>query len=136
MTDALPDLSELERAVMRLVWARGAMTAGAVREGLPRRLKESTVRTAMRRLEQKGYVTHAVDGRTYVFHAARTRRQVAAAAVRRIVDHLCSGSVEEVLAGMIDAKMLDRRRLYALRASSMCVKRANCPNRGGHRAGK
>src|SRR6516165_3116185 len=99
MTDALPDLSTLERAVMQLLWG-GAMTAGAVREGLPRRLKESTVRTVLRRLEQKGYVTHAIDGRTYVFHAARTRRQVAAEAVRRIVEQFCNGSVEEVLIGM------------------------------------
>ena len=116
MTDnPLPDLSELEREVMQLIWAAGQTTAEAVREELPRRLKESTVRTVLRRLEDKGYVVHTVEGRTYVFQATRARQQVAASAVRRIVDRFCNGSVEEVLVGMMDAKMFDRRQLDALR---------------------
>jgi BlaI family transcriptional regulator, penicillinase repressor len=114
--DTLPDLGELERAVMQLIWAGGSMTAEAVREKLPRRLKESTVRTVLRHLEEKGYVTHTVDGRTYVFHPAQARGHAAARAVRRIVNWLCDGSVEEVLVGMIDAKMLDQRQLDALAA--------------------
>jgi predicted transcriptional regulator len=115
MTDEpLPDLGALEREVMGLVWAGGSMTAEAVREQLPRRLKESTVRTVLRRLEEKGYVTHTVDGRTFIFQAAHARRQVAAKAVRRIVDWFCDGSVEEVLVGMVDAKMLDQDQLDRL----------------------
>jgi BlaI family penicillinase repressor len=113
--DTLPDLGDLEREVMQLIWAGRSMTAEAVREQLPRRLKESTVRTVLRRLEEKGYVTHMVDGRTYVFQATKARRQVAANAVRRIVDRFCDGSVEEVLVGMVDAKMFDRRQLDMLR---------------------
>src|SRR5215471_20395081 len=67
MDESLPDLGDLERDVMQLVWAKGPITAEAVREQLPRRLKESTVRTVLRRLEEKGYVAHAVEGRTYVY---------------------------------------------------------------------
>jgi BlaI family penicillinase repressor len=116
MTDnAFPDLSELEREVMQLIWAAGTITAEAVREKLPRRLKDPTVRTVLRRLEEKGYVAHTVDGRTYVFQATQARRQVVASAVRRIVDRFCNGSVEEVLVGMMDAEMFDRRQLDALR---------------------
>jgi predicted transcriptional regulator len=115
MTDEpLPDLGTLEREVMGLIWSGGSMTAEAVREQLPRRLKESTVRTVLRRLEEKGYLTHTVDGRTFIFQAAQGRRQVAAKAVRRIVDWFCDGSVEEVLVGMVDAKMLDQRQLDQL----------------------
>jgi BlaI family transcriptional regulator, penicillinase repressor len=113
--DTFLDLGELEQAVMQLIWAGRPMTADAVRERLPRRLKESTVRTVLRRLEEKRYVTHTVDGRTYVFRAAEPRARVAAKAVRRIVDRFCNGSVEEVLVGMIDAKMFDRRQLDSLR---------------------
>jgi BlaI family transcriptional regulator, penicillinase repressor len=115
MTDEpLPDLGALEREVMGLIWAGGSMTAEAVREQLPRRLKESTVRTVLRRLEEKGYVTHTVEGRTFIFQATQARRQVAAKAVRRIVDWFCDGSVEEVLVGMVDAKMLDQDQLDKL----------------------
>jgi BlaI family penicillinase repressor len=115
MTDAtLPDLGDLEREVMQLVWANGRVTAEAVREKLSRRLKESTVRTVLRRLEEKRYVTHTVEGRTYVYEAAQARSRVAARAVQRIVDWFCNGSVEEVLVGMVDTAMVDQRQLRML----------------------
>jgi predicted transcriptional regulator len=85
-----------------------------VREKLLRRLKESTVRTVLRRLEEKGYVVHAVDGRTYIYEATQPRGMAAARAVQRIVDWFCNGSVEEVLVGMVDNAMLDQRQLRAL----------------------
>jgi BlaI family transcriptional regulator, penicillinase repressor len=114
MNESPPELGDLEREVMQLVWADGPLTAEAVRERLSRRLKESTVRTVLRRLEGKGYTTHTVDGRTYVYHAAEARGRVAAKAVQRVVDWFCNGSVEEVLVGMVDSAMLDRRQLRML----------------------
>jgi BlaI family transcriptional regulator, penicillinase repressor len=114
MDDSLPELGDLEREVMQLVWAHAPITAEIVREKLARRLKESTVRTVLRRLEDKGYVRHIVDGRTYVYHAAEPRGRVAAKAVQRIVDWFCNGSIEEVLVGMVDSAMLDQRQLRML----------------------
>ncbi len=114
MDDSLPELGDLEREVMQLVWAQGPVTAEAVRERLSRKLKESTVRTVLRRLEEKGYTAHTVDGRTYVYQAAEPRARVAAKAVQRIVDWFCNGSIEEVLVGMVDTAMLDQRQLRML----------------------
>ncbi len=114
MDDSLPELGDLEREVMQLVWAHGPVTAEEVREKLSRRLKESTVRTVLRRLEDKAYTRHTVDGRTYVYHAAEPRGQVAAKAVKRIVDWFCNGSIEEVLVGMVDNAMLDQKQLKLL----------------------
>ena len=114
MTENLPDLGDLEREVMQLIWANDCLTAETVREKLARRLKESTVRTVLRRLEEKRYVTHTVEGRTYVYQATQPRGRVAAKAVQRIVDWFCNGSVEEVLVGMVDSAMLDQRQLRML----------------------
>jgi predicted transcriptional regulator len=110
----LPDLGELERAVMQLIWTRGPITAEDVRERLDRPLKESTVRTVLKRLEDKGYLTHTVEGRTFIYAATVPRGRAAAKAVKKIVDWFCNGSVEEVLVGMVDSQMLDRRQLEAL----------------------
>jgi len=114
MDDSLPELGDLEREVMQLVWAHGPVTAEIVRKRLSRRLKESTVRTVLRRLEEKRYVAHTVEGRTYVYQATQPRGRVAAKAVQRIVDWFCNGSVEEVLVGMVDSAMLDQRQLRIL----------------------
>jgi BlaI family penicillinase repressor len=110
----LPALGELEHEVMQLVWARGRITAEEAREHLRRPLKESTVRTVLRRLEDKGYVTHTVEGRTFHFAAAEARGAVAAKAVQRIVDWFCNGSLEEVLTGMVDNAALSPKQLQTL----------------------
>jgi BlaI family penicillinase repressor len=114
MNDRMSDLGELEREVMQLVWDGGEVTADAIRTRLDRKPKESTVRTVLRRLEDKGYVAHTVSGRTFVFRAAVSRGDVAARAVKHIVDWFCNGSLDEVLVGMADARMLDSRTLQAL----------------------
>jgi BlaI family penicillinase repressor len=114
MDKNLPELGDLEREVMQLVWANAPITAELVREQLQRRLKESTVRTVLRRLEDKGYTRHTVDGRTYVYHATEPRGRVAAKAVQRVVDWFCNGSIEEVLVGMVDTAMLDQKQLRTL----------------------
>ncbi len=114
MSASIPHLGDLEREVMQVIWANGRLTAETVREKLPRRLKESTVRTVLRRLEEKGYVIHAVEGRTFIYQATHPRGRVAAKAVQRIVDWFCDGSVEEVLVGMVDSAMLDQQQLRML----------------------
>jgi BlaI family transcriptional regulator, penicillinase repressor len=114
MTEMLPDLGDLEREVMQLVWAHGPLTAEDARERLSKSLKESTVRTVLKRLEQKGYVRHTLEGRTFHYAATEARRNIAAKAVQRIVDWFCNGSVDEVLVGMLDTKMLDQKQLKEL----------------------
>ena len=91
-------------------------------------VKESTVRTVLRRLEEKGYTTHTVDGRTFVYRAAEPRGRVAAKAVQRVVDWFCNGSMDEVLVGMVDTAMLDQKKLRALADK---VAKAKVEARGG-----
>jgi predicted transcriptional regulator len=108
------ELGELERDVLAIVWRTGKVTAEQVREELARPLKDSTVRTVLRRLEEKGYLAHEVDNRTFLYRPAESRQRVAGRAVQRIVDWFCEGSVEALLVGMVDSKMLDRAELQRL----------------------
>jgi BlaI family transcriptional regulator, penicillinase repressor len=123
VADDLPALGELERKVMQLVWAHGPLTAEQARERLDRRLKESTVRTVLRRLEEKGFVRHSSQGRTYVFRAVHDRQRVAAKAVRRIADWFCDGSIEQVMVGIVDEKLLSTEQLNLLAAKIETAKR-------------
>ncbi|HET9216453.1 MAG TPA: BlaI/MecI/CopY family transcriptional regulator [Terriglobia bacterium] len=107
-------LGSLERDILRVVWKRKLATAENVREDLGRGLKESTVRTVLHRLEQKGYLKHSIDNRTYIYEAARAPRHVAAMAIKRIVDWLCDGSMEELLVGMVDTDVVDPKQLKKL----------------------
>ena len=91
-----------------------AATAEQVREELGRPLKDSTIRTVLRRLEEKGYLAHSLENRTFVYRPAESRQRVAGRAVKRIVDWFCEGSVEALLVGMVDSKVLDRAELQRL----------------------
>jgi BlaI family transcriptional regulator, penicillinase repressor len=111
------ELGELERAVLELLWAHGVQSADQVRESLAaqqRPLKESTVRTVLKRLEDKGYLEHTVSNRTFLYRPLATRQAVAGRAAQRIVDWFCQGSVETLLAGMVDSALLDRKELQRL----------------------
>jgi BlaI family transcriptional regulator, penicillinase repressor len=121
------ELGELERSILLIVWQFGAVTADEVREKLDRPLKDSTVRTVLRRLEEKNYLAHSVDDRTFVYRPAESRQRVAGRAVKRIVDWFCEGSVEALLVGMVDSKVLDREELQRL-AERIAAKRKNAPN--------
>lgn len=108
------ELGELERDILTIVWRLGNVTAEQVREELGRPLKDSTIRTVLRRLEEKGYLAHETENRTFVYRPAESRQKVAGRAVKRIVDWFCDGSVEALLVGMVDSKVLDRAELQRL----------------------
>ena len=108
------ELGELERGILAIVWRQGEATAEQVREELKRPLKDSTIRTVLRRLEEKGYLAHSVDNRTFIYRPAESPQKVAARAVQRIVDWFCEGSVEELLVGLLDSKVVSRAELERL----------------------
>jgi BlaI family penicillinase repressor len=105
-----PPLTNLENEVMQAVWTGGRCSVDAVHQIVSRKhsLKETTTRTLMRRLEHKGYLKHESDGRAYIYRAAEPARSLAARAVRQIIDRFCQGSLEELVSGMVEAKVLNK----------------------------
>lgn len=111
-----PPLSELEHLVLDEIWSQGNATAESVRLALEpaRPLKDSTIRTVLRRLEAKGYATHTTDGRTYVYRGIESRESLAARAVKRIADRFCGGSMEKLLVGMVESEVIAGEELERL----------------------
>ena len=109
-------LSPLESKVMNVVWTSGVVTADDVRAALARSrpLKDSTVRTLLRRLEEKGFLEHTVQGRTFHYSSKVAPQNVASNAVRGIIERFCAGSVENLLVGMVDSELLSAESLKGL----------------------
>ena len=114
MRAPLPPLGDLEHELLTLLWKHGAMTAVAVRRALHRDLKDPTIRTVLRRLEDKGYVSHKVDKGTFIYTAKETQERAAAKAVKGIVDKFCGGSVERMLLSLVEASVIQPKQLDAL----------------------
>jgi BlaI family penicillinase repressor len=91
-------------------------TAEQIREALAPKhaLKDSTIRTVLRRLQEKGYVNHKVEGRAFVYSGAEKPRNVAVRAVREILDRFCDGSPEQLLVGLVENEVVDRAELQQL----------------------
>lgn len=110
------EASNLEKLVLDFLWANGRSTAEAVREGMPasKPLAESTVRTLLRRLEEKGHVSHVEEGRAYVYTPVEKPRNAAVRALRQLMDRFCGGSVEELVTGMVEHEVIDAAELKEL----------------------
>lgn len=124
------ELGDLEREILSIVWRVGNLSAEKVREELNRPLKDSTVRTVLRRLEEKGYLAHQVENRTFFYQPAQTRQRVAGRAVKRIVDWFCEGSVEALLVGMVDSKVLGPAELQRLAERIAEAQKSSAPKEG------
>ena len=111
-----PALSGLEHQLMEILWKRGSGTAEQIREALAPQhaLKDSTVRTVLRRLHEKGYVTHKLEGKAFVYSGVEKPRNVAVRAVRQILDRFCDGSLEQLLLGLVENEVVDRAELQQL----------------------
>jgi BlaI family transcriptional regulator, penicillinase repressor len=109
-------LTELESDVMDAVWKLAPCTVEVVHEIVSRKhkLKETSTRTLLRRLEKKGYLAHESHGRAYVYRAVEPARSLAARAVKQIIDRFCRGSVEELVSGMVESNVLGEDEMAQL----------------------
>lgn len=119
-------LGPAEQAVMEHLWAHGPSSADDCRGALERRwpMKDSTLRTLLRRLEGKGFVEHTVEGRTFIYRAVERRSGAAARAVRHIIDRFLGGSAEDLVLGLVDHDVLTPQQLDRLAKTVAARKRA------------
>jgi BlaI family transcriptional regulator, penicillinase repressor len=113
----LPDLSPAQREIMEIVWERGEVTATEVRRVLSRTrdVARNTVRTLLERMEEKGWLKHRAEGRTFLYTAARPRHDTIGQKVREVVETVCGGSPETLVAALLDYRGLCPDELKRIR---------------------
>jgi BlaI family transcriptional regulator, penicillinase repressor len=114
MKKSLPPLGDLEHEILALLWKHGELTAFVARQQLARKLKDPTIRTVLRRLEEKGYVTHTVVSGTFIYRPKVSPETTAASAVQSIVERFCGGSIERVLRGLVESGLVDSSELASI----------------------
>ena len=103
---------------MDVIWKTGPATAEQVREALAPRhpLKDSTIRTLLRRLEERDLLSHTTEGKVFVYEAKVPPRRLAARSVQQIIERFWAGSAEQFLAGRVDEKVLTPAQIRKLAA--------------------
>jgi predicted transcriptional regulator len=100
-------LTELQLALMQILWSRGEATVVQVQDGLDRPLAQSTVATLLSRLEKKGLVTHRTEGRQYVYRATVDEPEVRRSMVEEFTElagELFAGDVAAMVSHLLTAR--------------------------------
>jgi BlaI family transcriptional regulator, penicillinase repressor len=111
-------LTEREAEVMDAVWRLGEVTAEQVREAVSGAPHDSTVRTLLRILEAKRYLTHEVRGKAYVYRAAVERQKAQRQALQGVLKRFFAGSAEALLLRLIEDERITPEQFENLRRSA------------------
>ncbi len=101
----MEQLSDVQLAFLRALWARPGSTVTQVKEFLQsehRDLAPTTVATQLGRLEKKGLVEHAVDGRQFHYRALVTEQEVKRSVLTRVTDGLFGGNVTALVHQLLE----------------------------------
>ncbi len=113
----LPELTPAQGQIMHIVWELGEVSASEVRQVLSRSraVARNTVRTLLERMEEKGWITHREDGRTFLYSAAQPRQATIGQKVREVVETVCGGSAEALVTALLDYRGLSSGELDRIR---------------------
>jgi BlaI family transcriptional regulator, penicillinase repressor len=110
-------LGELQHAIMAVLWSRGEATTADVHESLraARGLALTTIATMLRKMEEKGVVSHRSLGRQFVYRPTVTEDQVRRSMVGELVERLFGGDPKALVAHLVSEHEIEPDELRALR---------------------
>jgi len=113
----LPELTPAQSEIMEIIWERGELRASEVRRLLSRTrlVARNTVRTLLERMEEKGWITHREEGRTFVYSAAQPRQATIGQKVQKVIETVCGGSPEALVTALLDYRGLSSAELERIR---------------------
>jgi predicted transcriptional regulator len=111
-------LTDAELRLMEVVWEKGKATVAEVVEELSPDvpLAYSTVLTTLRILENKGYLRHTKDGRSFVYHPLVKREQARQNALAYLLRRFFEDSPELLMLNLMKRGEIDARQLARLRS--------------------
>jgi predicted transcriptional regulator len=112
---AAPRLTALQLSVMQVLWSRDEASVTEVQRAITgRRLALTTVATLLVRLEQRGLVSHRVDGRQYIYRSRVSPAEVRETVTRELLRNLFDGDVAAFVGQLLDARELSREEVADL----------------------
>ena len=110
-------LSDLQIAVMRVLWQRGETSVADVAKVLNelRGLKHTTVSTLLTRLEKRGVVAQRREGRQLMYRACVSESQIRRSMVGGLIGVLFGGDSRDLVAHLLRESEIEPGDLDRLR---------------------
>ena len=99
-------LTELQIAVLRLLWDRGEASVAEIWEALyaERKLAQTTVATIVARLQRRGVLTRRTRDRQFVYKTLLTEADVQHSMVSELTERLFAGDVTALVSHLLSAR--------------------------------
>jgi BlaI family transcriptional regulator, penicillinase repressor len=112
-------LSRRETQIMEIIYKKGQVSAGDLIQELPDHPNDSTARTFLRILEEKGYLTHVRQGLKYIYSPAADPETTKQSALKKMIRIYFNNSIEDTVAAMFrlsgqDLKKVDLDKIEAM----------------------
>jgi predicted transcriptional regulator len=123
------EITELQLAILRLLWERGEATVAELWERLheERGLAQTTVATLVARLQRRGIVARRTRDRQYVYRATITEADVQHSMVSELKERLFAGDTAALVSHLISAADMspgDLARMKQLLEDAQASKRS------------
>jgi predicted transcriptional regulator len=113
-----PEPTDRELLLLKVLWERGEATVREVWEALRDEVPivQNTVQAFLRLMEDKGLVTHRLDGRSFVYRATTPGDKTKKNLLSGLLDTVFDGSLDQLVASALAAKKPSADELTRLRA--------------------
>jgi predicted transcriptional regulator len=122
-------LTDLQIAILRLLWDRGEATVVDIWESLypERGLAQTTIATVLIRLERRGVVARRAQARQYLYRARVTEEDVQHSMVGELTERLFDGDVTALVRHLLTAQEMKPGDLARVRHM---IDHVDSPKRG------
>lgn len=110
-------LGRTQLKIMRVLWEFGRANAREITDALNReeQVAHSTVQTLLRKLEEKGSISHEVEDRTFVFFPLVESDSVTRSATNELVERVFGGNAAGLVAHLLREERIPKKELQQLR---------------------
>lgn len=109
--------TDAELRLLRLLWSDGPLAAADIAERLKGpKLAKNTVLTTLKVLEDKGFVTHETQGRTFIYAAAVDPNSVRRSAISNVVSRFFQDSPKDLILHLLEEQYVDDAQSARIRA--------------------
>lgn len=114
----IPKISEAEWTVMKTVWAQAPRSAQEIIDAVApgEHWHPKTVKTLLNRLVKKGALGFSRQGRAYLYYPRMAEADCVTAASRSFLDRVFGGSLQPMLAHLVEHDQLTAGEIQELKA--------------------
>lgn len=108
-------LTSRESQIMEVIWKADQATVEQIRAALQDDLADSTIRTLLGIMREKGYVDFHKQSKAKVYRALVPRDQAQTSALQQLIQRLFHGSADLLVARLVEDEQLSLEEIDRLR---------------------